>query len=136
MTDDRAAALGEISQAIAGEILSMPVLSEPEWDTYAMVAEVTDDAVKITAYRYTDDGPPKPTRHPMVFDLFRELRDRTRGNDGEVWDVAIVKIHRDTAQLVVNFVSGDAADMWRVNPANIDSLPELLRPRAEDFQAA
>jgi len=36
---------------------------------------------------------------------FIQLRDRTRGTDGEAWDIAIVKIHRDTAQLVLNFVS-------------------------------
>jgi hypothetical protein len=101
-----------------------------------MAAEVSDSIVRLTAYRYTEAGRPVPTDYPMVFDVFKELRDRTRGTDGETWDVAIVKIHRDTAQLVMNFVSGDAADMWRINPANIDNLPELLRPRPEDFAAA
>ena len=42
-TDDSTAALAELSQAIAGEILTMPELSDPEWDTYALVAEVSDD---------------------------------------------------------------------------------------------
>ena len=136
MADDRTAALAEFSQAIAGEILTMPALSDPEWDTYALAADVSDEATKLTAYRYTEAGPPVPTPYPMAFDLFRELRDRTQGNDGQKWDIAVVRIHRDTAQLVVNFVAGDAAEMWRINPANMDSLPELLRPRAEDFSAA
>jgi hypothetical protein len=136
MADDRAAALAEFSQTIAGEILTMPVLSDPEWDTYALVADVSDEATKLTAYRYTQAGPPVPTPYPMAFDLFRELRDRTQGDDGKMWDIAIVRIHRDTAQLVVNFVAGDAAAMWRISPANIDNLPELLRPRPEDFDAA
>jgi len=135
MTDDSAAALGEISQALAGEILTMPDLSDPEWDTYAMIAEVSDEAVGVTAYRYTETGPPKPTRHPEVYGLFRELHERTRGTDGEAWDIAIMKIHRDTAQLVMNFVSGEAAQMWRITPENIGNLPEMLRPRAEDFEA-
>ena len=34
MDNDSAAALAELSQAIAGEILTMPELSDPEWDTY------------------------------------------------------------------------------------------------------
>jgi hypothetical protein len=135
MADERAAALAEFSQAIAGEILTMPVLADPEWDTYALAADVSDEATKLTAYRYTEGGPPVPTPYPMAFDLFQDLRERTRGNDGERWDIAVVRIHRDTAQLVVNFVAGDAAEMWRISPANIDNLPELLRPRPEDFAA-
>ena len=30
-------------QAIAGEILTLPELSDPDWDTYSMVAEVSDN---------------------------------------------------------------------------------------------
>ena len=134
--DESTAALAELSQAIAGDILTLPELSDPDWDTYSMVAEVSDDAVKITAYRYTESGPPVPSEEPENDDLFWELRDRTRGRDGQAWDVVIVKIHRDSANLVMNFASGQAADMWRVTPANMDHLPESLRPRREDFQPA
>ena len=136
MDNDSAAALAELSQVIAGEILTMPVLSDPEWDTFALLAEVTDFSVKTTAYRYTENGPPVPTEAPENTWVFVQLRDRTRGNDGQAWDVVIVKIHRDTANLVLNFVSGEAADMWRVNPANMAHLRESLRPRPEDFAAA
>ena len=87
MSDDSAAAMAELSQVIAGDILTMPELSEPEWDTFSMVAEVTDDSVAMTAYRYTESGPPVPTAEPENDDLFWELRDRTRGTDGEAWDV-------------------------------------------------
>jgi hypothetical protein len=135
MADHRAEALSEFSQAIAREILTMPVLSDPEWDTYALAADVSDEATKLTAYRYPEAGPAVPTPYPMAFDLFADLRERTQGDDGQKWDVAIVRIHRDTAQLVVNFVAGDAAAMWRISPENIDNLPELLRPRPEDFAA-
>jgi hypothetical protein len=135
MADEQASAMAEISQAIAGDILTLPELSDPEWDTYSMVAEVSDDAVKMTAFRYTESGPPVSTDVPDDDDLFWELRDRTRGTDGQAWDVVLVKIHRDTASLVMNFASGDAADMWRVTPANMAHLPESLRPRREDFQA-
>jgi len=137
MSDDGASALAEFGQAIAREILTMQELSDdPDWDTYALLADVSDEAVRLTAYRYAEAGPPRSTRYPKAFGLFRELRARTSGHEGQMWDVAIVKIHRDTARLVINFVSGDAAEMWRISPTNIDNLPELLRPRAEDFAAA
>ena len=136
MADEQASAMAEISQAIAGDILSLPELSGPDWDTFAMVAEVSDDYVAITAYRYTESGPPVSTPEPEDDDLFWDLRDRTRGIDGQAWDVVLVKVRRATAQLVMNFVSGDAAGMWRVTPANMAHLPESLRPRPEDFVTA
>ena len=61
MSDDSTAALAELSQVIVGNILSGSALSDPEWDTYALVAEVTDASVKMTAFRYTESGPPVPT---------------------------------------------------------------------------
>ena len=136
MSDDSTAALAELSQVIAREILTRPDLSDPEWDTYALVAEVTDSSVKMTAYRYSETGPPVPTELPDDSYVFVQLRDRTRGVDGQAWDVVVVKIHRDTANLVMNFVSGDAADLWRVTPENMGHLPESLRPRREDFESA
>ncbi|MET0661903.1 MAG: hypothetical protein ABWZ42_02110, partial [Ilumatobacteraceae bacterium] len=100
---------------------------------YTLLADVDDASVGLTAFRYTEQGPPKSTQYPDVFDLFRELRNRTQGIDGAMWDIAIMKIHRDSARLVMNFVRGDAAEMWRITPENVDSLPELMRPRREDF---
>jgi hypothetical protein len=132
---DQAGAMAAISDAIVAGILTSPNLSDPEWDTYSLVAEVSDDAVRTTAYRYSESGPPVPTEGPEDLDLFWNLRDATRGADGQAWDVVLVKIHRDTAQLVMNFVAGDAAEIWRVRPENIASLPESLRPRPQDFQA-
>ena len=135
MENESTAAMAELSQAIAADILTLPELSDPEWDTYSMVAEVSDDVVAVMAFRYTRSGPPVPTDAPENDDLFWDLRDRTRGTRGEKWDVVLVKIHRDTANLVMNFVSGVPADMWRVTPKNMAHLPESLRPRPEDFQA-
>lgn len=133
MDNDSTAALAELSQAIAGDILTLPDLSDPEWETYALAAEVSDDSVAMTAYRYTKNGPPVPTAEPENDELFWDLRDRTRGVDGEAWDVVIVKIDRATAQIVMNFVSGAAAEMWRITPENIERLPEAMRPRPADF---
>ena len=125
--------LAEFSRAIAADILTLRDLSDPDWDTYSMVAEVSDFSVKMTAYRYTESGPPVPTEGPQNSYVFIQLRDHTRGINGEPWDVALVKLHRDTANLVLNFVSGEAADLWRVTPGNMAHLRESLRPRPQDF---
>jgi hypothetical protein len=123
------------SQAIAADILSLPELSVPEWDTYSLLAEVSDDVVSMTAYRYTESGSPVPTDMPEDDDKFWDLRDATRGIDGQAWDVVLIKVHRETARLVMNFVSGDAAEIWRIRPENMAHLAEALRPRPEDFEA-
>lgn len=134
MNDDSKAALAELSQAIAADILTLPELRDPDWDAYSMVAEVTDFSVKMVAYRYSEAGPPVPTPGPANSYAFIQLRDRTRGIGGETWDVALAKIHRDSANLVMNSVSGEAAELWRVTPGNLAHLRESLRPRPQDFQ--
>jgi len=130
---DKDAIIAEYSQAIAGDILTLPELSDPDWDTYSMAAEVSENMCKLIAFRYTESGPPVPAEPLENEDLLWDLQDKTRGTNGEAWDVVLVKIHRDTAQLVLNFVRGESADMWRIIPENMDHLPESLRPRPEDF---
>jgi hypothetical protein len=132
---DQAGAMAEISDAIVAGILASPELGDPDWDTYSLVAEVSDDVVRVTAYRYSGSGRPVPVEGPDDDDLFWDLRDAMRGADGQAWDVVLVKIRRETAQLVMNFVAGDGAEIWRVRPENMASLPESLRPRPEDFLA-
>ena len=134
MNDDSTTELAGLSRAIATDILTLPELSDPDWDTYSMVAEVSEFSVKMTAFRYSESGPPVPTEGPQNSYTFIQLRDRTRGIHGEQWDVVLAKIHRGTANLVMNFVSGEAADLWRVTPGNIAHLRESLRPRPQDFQ--
>lgn len=126
--------MSQISQAIASEVLGMPELADSAWDTFGMVAELSEGRTAITAYRYTTEGPPVPSRPPQVYDLVEQLRAGTRGPNGETWDVLLVKIDRATGGLVMDFVAGADADRWRINPQNIDRLPEALRPRQEDFQ--
>ena len=133
--NDSVAAMAEISQAIAADILTLPELSDPDWDTYSMVAEVRTTSVHhdgVPVHRVGTTSANRGTDEQLSCSW--DLRDKTRGTNGEAWDVVLVKIHRDTAQLVVNFVRGESADMWRINPQNMDHLPESLRPRPEDFQ--
>lgn len=136
MSDDRASAMADLTQAIAHGILTLPELDEPDWDTFSLAAEVTDDYVAMTAYRYTQDGPPVSTEEPEDDDPYWDLRELSRGADGQTWDVVLVKIHRDTANLVLAFLSGADADRWRITPANMEHLAEALRPRPEDFEPA
>ena len=51
MGDESSAAMAELSQAIAGAILTLPELTDPAWDTFSMVADVADHAVRVTAFR-------------------------------------------------------------------------------------
>lgn len=131
------ASVAELAQAIAADILALPELGAPDWDTFAMVAEVSDDSVTMmSSFRYTESGPPVPTPPPGCFDLFRELHDKTRGTGGEAWDAVLVKIDRGTASLVMDFASGEAAETWRVTPQNLTQVREALRPHPEDFRAS
>lgn len=127
-------AIAELSQAIARDVLTGPASSDPGWEAFAMVVELSDGRLATTAYRYGPSAErPVPTREPDSVDGFWGLREQTRGDDGQAWDVAIVKIHRASSRVVVDFVSGPDADGWRVHPDNIAQLPERLRPSAADF---
>jgi hypothetical protein len=132
MSADSADALARFSEAMTAEILRLPA---PAWDTYALLAEVSDDMVTTTAYHYTEAGPPIPAEAPEDGDdLLWDLRDATRGRDGQAWDVVLIKLDRASACLVMNFVAGDAAALWRIHPETVAHLAEAMRPRPEDFQ--
>ena len=68
--------MAEISQALAADILTLPDLSDPDWDTYSMVAEVTDylgdhDGVPLHRVRT-----PVPTAEPVNSWPFIQLRNK------------------------------------------------------------
>ena len=129
----RASLLAEFSQAIAADILALPGSIDPDWETFAALVEVSANSVVITAYRYTESGPPVSVDGPLDDDLFRALHDRIRNIQGEVWDVVVVKLHRPSGRLVLDFEFGRAAEGRRLTTANRDHLPESLRPRPEEF---
>jgi hypothetical protein len=111
-------------QAIQAEIRAL--LVEPDWDTYSMVAEVSDGSVRVAAFRYTEVGPPVPTAAPGCEALVRELHRRTFDAHGQPWDVVLVQVRREAPDVGVTFSSGGAADEWRVRPQNL-GLAEALR---------
>lgn len=125
----------EAMNAVVAEILNHDdLVDDPDWDSYALVAEVGDDAEIMSAFRYTESGPPVPSKTLLDSRPLRILRDANRGVDGQQWRVCIVKIHRDTAQVTWDFLAGDDATPWEVTTDNYQNLAHGLRPQPGDFQ--
>lgn len=128
----RTSLLAEFRAAIAQDLLALPELSRPDWETATLVVEAFAGSVTMTAYRYTESGPPMHTA-PPDHALYRELNERIRGVQGEEWDVAVAMLHRQTGRLRLRFFTGRSADRWHATPANREHLPESLRPGPDDF---
>jgi hypothetical protein len=123
-----------IRSSIVHDILELPALvDDPQWDAYSTVVEVSDDEVAASAFRYAADAPPIPSPAPRDLGAFRRLRDSMRSNAPQPWAVCIVKIDRDSARSMVNFVYPEAAGLWRVEPSTYGRIAEALRPVAADF---
>lgn len=122
---------------IVHALLEEPALVEDaEWDTFSVLAALTDEVAELTAYRYGEGRRPQPT--PLTatnFDLFRELRQATAAPDGSSWEVCIIKVQRDTGKGSVNFVYHDEAPLWKLGPDTVARIAEDLRPGPADFVA-
>jgi len=110
------------------------LVEDPTWDSFAVITSITPAVSDMTAFRYTDDQPAKPTPvRATKFDHFRQLQEATLRPDGTPWEVAIIKIDRDSKRFVVNFVYSDEAELWRVTPETAARIAESARPRPADF---
>ena len=49
------------------------------------------------------------------------------------WEIAIIKIDRDTKRGSANFVYSAEADLWRVTPESASRIAEAARPTPADF---
>lgn len=110
------------------------LVDDPDWDTFAVITSLGESVSDMSAYRYVGDGPGKPT--PLVdtrFQLFRDLQEATAPPDGEPWEIAIIKIDRDSRRGAANFVYPAEADLWRVTPESIGRIAEAARPTPADF---
>ena len=88
----------------------------------------------MTAYRYAGDAPGKPTPlRATKLENFRDLQEATTPPDGDPWEIAIIKIDRDSGRGSVNFVYPAEADLWRVTPESAARIAEAARPTAADF---
>lgn len=125
----------ELLEQIVGEILTQSeIVDDPAWDSYALTAEVLDDSAIMSAFRYAGDGPPQPTRPPGQTNPLHALRNAARDADGATWDVMVLKLHRDTAQVAVEFLYGSDAEPYVSNSENYQRLAVELRPSAADFE--
>jgi hypothetical protein len=110
------------------------LVEDPEWDSFAVITSITPSVSDMTAFRYANDQPGKPTPvRGTKFDQFRQLQEATLRPDGTAWEIAIIKIDRDSKRFVVNFVYSDEAELWRVTPDTAPRIAENARPRPADF---
>jgi hypothetical protein len=110
------------------------LVNDPDWDTFAAIAAVTSTVSEMTAYRYAGDAPGKPTRlRATKLQNFRDLQEATTPPDGDPWEIAIIKIDRDSGRGSANFVYPAEADLWRVTPESAARIAEAARPTAADF---
>lgn len=125
----------EAMNAVVAEILDHDdLVNDPDWTTYALVAEVTDDSEVMAAFRYTEAGPPVPSQTLVDSRPLRRVRDATRGADEPPWRVCIVKIRRDPVQATWEFLTDEGATSWEVTTKNYQNLAHGLRPQPGDFQ--
>lgn len=128
---EQAEALNTIVHSLLEE---RSLVDDPEWDSFAVLVSITPGVAEMTAYRYTGDGPGKPTPvRDTGFQLFRDLQEATSSADGKAWEICIIKIERDSRKGAVNFVYGDEAQLWKVTPENASRIAENLRPQPADF---
>ena len=125
----------EALNAIVHAVLEERALVEdPDWDTFVVIASITAAVSDMAAYRYSGDGPGKPT--PLMntgFQSFRDLQAAMTPPDGEPWEIAIIKIDRDTKRGSANFVYSAEADLWRITPESASRIAEAARPTPADF---
>ena len=67
------------------------------------------------------------------FQNFRDLQEATTPTRWYPWEIAIIKIDRDSKRGSANFVYPAEADLWRVTPESAARIAEAARPTAADF---
>jgi hypothetical protein len=128
------ALIAEILNEVVDDVLQNGLVADPSWESYGLAAEVMDDGSTIqAAYLYSGDDPPRSASGVRQSFSLVELREASRGDDGETWDVFVMKIHRPSGQAATKFVSGAETAEWSLLPDNDARLAESLRARQEDF---
>jgi hypothetical protein len=123
-----------LSNVVHSLLEERALVEDPDWDGFTVIVSITPTVADMTAFRYTGDQPGKPTPvRGTKFDQFRELQRSTLTPDGTPWEVAIIKIDRDSKRFAANFVYGDDAELWKISPAAAQRIAENARPRPADF---
>ena len=116
-------------------VVNDPELASESWDTYALIGRLTPGVEQLNAFSYRGSGRPVPASEggDSVFDLFIELQDLTADPQGERWEVAVLRIDRDSGRFAIDYHYGEDAAAWRVDPSTFQRIAEAARPRPEDF---
>jgi hypothetical protein len=124
----------EILSDIIDGVLDEPALEDSNWTSLVVVANITPESGELSAFRYT----PVSVRMMQITELsmiddFGELQEATTAPDGVTWQVCVLKVDRDTARAVVDYVYPADADAYDVTPENFAEIGERLRPKPADF---
>lgn len=116
--------------ALVTEVGEMIAALKPEADGISVVVIMGGGSVAVSGYSYVGGLPPQADiRAPIaLFGKLKELQAAMeRERRGKRWLSALFQIWPRSGKATVAFEYEDAL-RWKVTPANIETLPEALRP--------
>lgn len=128
MTEQRSALVADLTAELTKAADSVP----GEWDGFSLVAEITALGVRVTGFRYYQQGPGLPMLMGTdVIETVAALRDASPGGSGELFDIFVARLDRATGELAGNAFSSESGARFRVTAAHVASVAELIRPGTE-----
>ncbi|MGI8880904.1 MAG: hypothetical protein ACR2KJ_10460 [Jatrophihabitans sp.] len=128
MSEQRSALVADLTAELTKAADSVP----GEWDGFSLVAEITALGVRVTGFRYYQQGPGLPMLMGTdVIATVAALRDASPGANGELFDIFVARLDRATGELAGNAFSSDSGARFRVTAAHVASVAELIRPGTE-----
>ncbi len=128
MSDQRSALVADLTAELTKAADSVP----GEWDGFSLVAEITALGVRVTGFRYYQQGPGLPMLMGTdVIETVAALRDASPGANGELFDIFVARLDRATGELAGNAFSSETGGQYRVTAAHVAAVAELIRPGVE-----
>ncbi len=115
-----------------GELLLRDIAtSGHDLDGYALIADYTDGARRLSGFGYRDGEAPMAATPKTEADTIGArldgLREATRADGEGPWTVCVIQLQRAGGRLHADFVYGDA-QQWRITPQTRDAVAERARP--------
>ena len=115
-----------------GELLLRDIATAGhDLDGYALIADYSDAARRISGFGYRDGQPPVAatprTEADTIGARLDELREATRLESEAPWTVCVIQLKRAGGRLHADFVYEDAS-RWRITPDTLDAVAEQARP--------
>ncbi len=115
-----------------GELLLRDIATAGhDLDGYALIADYSGDARRLSGFAYRDGQPPvaaTPRNDAGTIGArLDELRAATQVQGQAPWTVCVIQLQRAGGRLHADFVYGDAAG-WQVTPDTLDAVAERARP--------